>query len=251
MNAQLLDNGSKRTYHSRPAATALDLPRESPRESKAARIEELPGTIRRLHKNEYLFQMGTRVNSLYVVCGGAVKCYIIAPDGDEQVVAFYRTGDMLAFDAFASDQANYNVVAIDATALKVIPANAVLKACREVPGIQQQLLQGMNREIRRLTGMLQWERGSAEQRLAAFLIEQSEFEAGRGCSRTDFILPMSRTELGKYLNLATETISRTFGRLQEQGLVATEGKRIQLKDFAGIRQLATMASAGMQKELCA
>lgn len=247
MNTQTVGIDSKHA-HPGHAMPTMDLPQKG----RTARIQDLRGNIRTLHRNEYLFQMGAQVNSLYVVCGGALKCYIIAQDGDEQVVAFYRTGDLLAFDAFANGSANCHIVAIDATSVKVIPANTVLKACRESADIQRQLLQGMNREINRLTSMLQLERRSAEQRVAAFLMEQSEFEAARGCSRTDFILPMSRTDLGKYLNLATETISRTFTRLQEQGLLITESKRICLKNLAGIRQLATMATGDVAKgSLCA
>lgn len=238
----------KNAYAGYPAMTGPGLPKIA----KTGRIEDLQGNIRTLHRNEYLFQMGTSVSSLYVVCGGALKCYMVASDGEEQVVAFYRTGDLLAFDAFANGRANCNVVAIDATVVRAIPANTVLKACRENAEIQHQLLQGMYQEINRLTGMLQLERCPAEQRVAAFLLEQSEFEAGRGCSRTEFTLPMSRTDLGKYLNLATETISRTFSRLQEQGLLVAHSKRIHLKNLSAIQKLAKAVSGYSPNErLCA
>lgn len=248
MNTHPLGTDNKHAHIRHATGSAFKLSQGS----KATRIEDLPGPIRRLHRKEHLFQIGSPVNSLYVVCGGALKYCNITPDGDEQVVAFYRTGDMLAFDAIANDRAYCNVVAIDATVIRVISANTLLKACRESAELQRQLLEAMNREIHRLTSMLQLERRTAEQRVAAFLLEQSDFEAARGCSRTDFILPMSRTDLANYLNLATETISRTFSRLQAQGLLATGSKRIYLKNRAGIRQLATMASARAPSEqLCA
>ncbi len=213
---------------------------DAPAASKASDIRNLPGNVLNLRRGEYLYQMGDSVNCLYIVCGGVLKSSIVALDGDEQVVAFYRSSDLLAFEALANGRASCNIMAIDSTAIRAIDRKTVANACRGSTSIQQQLLLGMSQEIHRLTGLLQFERLSAEERVAAFLVEQSNFESSRGCSRTDFILPMSRSDMGKYLNLTTETVSRTFSRLQEQGFLTTERRRVRLNNLAAIYQLARL-----------
>lgn len=189
--------------------------------------------MRSLHKGEHFCRVGDRVSGINTVRAGILKCYRILDDGEEQVLGFYLTGDTFGFDAIATGLASCNIVALNSTSVLQTPLEALLENADA--DLQRNLVDNMSREILRLSGMLRMERCSAEQRVAIFLLDQSEYEAGRGCSPEEFMLPMSRRDLARYLHLATETVSRAFSRLQSIGLLSVERSRIRLHDIDGLR----------------
>src|SRR5690606_10796506 len=141
-----------------------------------------------LHKGEHFCRIGDRITGIASVRAGILKCYRVLDDGEEQVLGFYLAGDSFGFDAIATGFASFNIVALNSTSIVQMPLENMLAT--QDSGTRRRLLDSMSREILRLSGMLRMERCSAEQRLAIFLLEQSEYEAGRGCRADDFMLPM-------------------------------------------------------------
>jgi CRP/FNR family transcriptional regulator len=202
------------------------------------RFDGLPGTVRVLHRGEHLFRVGDPVEALYLVRAGSVKRYLVNDGGDDRVLGFSRAGDVAGLDSLLSGVASDNAEALDTVSVRAVAFAAVFARCREDESFHRALLAAMSREMARLTRRLCLEGCTAEQRLAAFLVEQSEFQQGRGCSATEFRLAMSRRDVGRYLDLATETVSRVFTRLQGQGLLCVDRGSVVLNDLGAIRSLA-------------
>lgn len=196
-----------------------------------------------LHKGEHLHRVGDRLSALYRVRAGILKCYRVTEEGEELVLGFYMADDICGFDALAERCATSNVAALDSTNLEVLPIK-VLFAADGNSDLQRQVMHDMSRELQRFSRMLQMERCSAEQRLASFLLEHSAYEQRRGCLANDFVLPMPRRDLARYLHLATETVSRVFSRLQRAGFLAIDRNHVVIDDFAGLGAAAESLSYG-------
>lgn len=200
---------------------------------------------RLIRAGEHLVRAGQRFESLYVIQSGAFKSYIVTEDGEEQVVGFHLAGDTLGFEAIADGRFNVNCIALETASVCRLPFDAVSKLSAESAKVRQELLSEMSREISRLEGLLLRGRKSAEQRVAAFLLGQSQHQARRGCYPNTFTLPMSRTDIGNYSGLALETVSRVLGRFQDQGLLTRERKHIWLHDIDALQRIAQEPGEGM------
>lgn len=202
----------------------------------AARVP--PFSVRALRKGEHLCRVGGRMNSLYRVRAGILKCYRVNEDGDEQVLGFHLADDICGFDGMGGQTASCNVVALDSTSLDVIPASIMIDDNTANIELRRSLLAAMSREIQRLVGMLQLERCTAEQRVAIFLLQHSAYERRRGCFPHDFVLPMSRRDLARYLHLATETVSRILSRLQATRVLRVERNHVVIIDRRVLKMLS-------------
>jgi len=193
----------------------------------------------RLKKNQTLYRAGESFHALYAIRVGSLKATLVAEDGREQVAGFHLPGEILGFDGVGTGHHEAAAIALEDTEVCVLPFANVQGLARGMPALQQNLHQIMSKEIVRDQGMMMLLGSmSAEQRVAVFLLNLSDRHRRRGYSSTEFLLRMTREELGSYLGLKFETVSRQFSRLQEGGLVQLEGRRVKVLDPIALRRLA-------------
>ncbi len=203
------------------------------------RIEEL---VNRRHaiivRGSYLYRAGEPLQSLFAVRSGFLKSCIVDEYGREQVTGFHMSGELVGMDAIATGRHVSDAVALEDTDVCEIPFDRLEELSRNIPALQQHFHRIMSREIARDYGvMLLLGNMRAEERLAAFLLNLSQRFAARGYSPVRFILRMTRHEIGSYLGLKLETISRAFSRLQEDGVISVQGRSIELKSIDKLRAL--------------
>jgi CRP/FNR family transcriptional regulator len=182
-----------------------------------------------VRRGETLYRAGDRFSSLYGVRNGFFKAVALLDNGRDQVTGFAMAGEVLGMDGLGPERHICGSVALEDSEVCAIPYAGLQALAQEVPSLQRHLHKMMSREIVREHGvMLQLGTMNAEERLAMFLLDLSQRFAARGYSRSEFTLRMSREEIGSYLGLKLETVSRTFSKFQEQGLVAVQQKFIRI-----------------------
>jgi CRP/FNR family transcriptional regulator len=198
-------------------------------------LEKLDAIIDRkrpLARGEHLFRNGDRFQSLYAVRSGSLKTYATSANGQEQVMGFLLPGELVGLDAIADGYHPLAARALETTSLCEIPFPDLTSLSSQLPTLQQQLMRIMSREIRDdEQNMIVLGQKSAEERLAAFLVSLSGRFQRRGFSPNQFNLSMSRGDIGNYLGLALETVSRLFTRFQNEGLLRVDRKHIELLDL--------------------
>jgi CRP/FNR family transcriptional regulator len=204
-------------------------------------MRALEGTVkshRKLSKGEFLYRVGDPFHALFAIRSGSTKTCEIAADGSVQITGFHLPGELLGIDAISSEQHPCDVVALETTEICELPFGKLEALAREVPGLQHQLFRLMSREImQEESQLLMLGRMKAEERLAAFLLSFSKRYHALGQSPTDLRLPMSRQDLGDYLGLALETVSRLFSRFQEDKLITVQGRSIKLLNMARLKDV--------------
>ena len=202
------------------------------------RVEQLVFARRRLKRGESLFKAGDEFHSLYALRSGFVKTTVLNADGREQVTGFQMGGELLGLDGIGSGRYNGNAVALEDSEACVLPFALIEELGREIPAIQRNLHSVLSREIVRDHGvMMLLGSMSAEERLAAFLLNLSRRFTARGYSASDFHLRMTREEIGSYLGLKLETVSRLFSRFQSDGLIEVQQKHVRILDIPGLEAL--------------
>ncbi len=204
-----------------------------------ADIESLDGIIKRrrpLKRGDFLYRMGEPLRVLYAIRSGTFKSSELLSDGRIQLTGFHLPGELLGVDAIGTDIHPCNAEALDDAEVCEIPCAKLEDLAREIPGLQHQLLRLMSNEIAREQNLLTMiGKMTAEERLATCLLNFSQRQATLGYSPTHLRLPMSRQDIGDYLGLALETVSRLFSRLQEDGLITVHGKQVELNDIAALK----------------
>jgi len=201
-----------------------------------ADMDQLIYTRRRVRAGEHVYHAGDGFKALYAFRSGFFKSYVDAPDGQTQVVGFPMAGEVVGMDGIATDHHRVNVVALDDGEACVIPYSHLQAVAQRAPALQHQVHKMMSREILReqsvmtLLGSMR-----ADARVAAFLLNLSEKFAARGYSATQFHLRMTREEIGSYLGLKLETVSRVLSRFQENGLIKAQIRSITIADVAGLK----------------
>ena len=193
---------------------------------------------RKVVRGERLFQAGDRFESVYAVWTGFFKTCVASKDGREQVTGFQMGGEMIGLDGIGSFRHEVDAVALEDSQVCVIPFSDLELLAHEVPSLQQQLHRAMSRKIVRSHGvMLLLGSMYAEERLAAFLLNLTNRLQARGFSASTVVLRMSREEIGSYLGLKLETVSRTFSKFQANGLLFVRHRQIRVTDPVGLQQL--------------
>ena len=202
------------------------------------RLDKIINLKRPLKRGEYLYRSGGELQSLYAVRTGFMKSCVLHDDGREQVAGFHMAGELLGMDAIGTSKHMCDAIALEDSDICEIPFGDLEQLSRDIPTLQRHFHRIMSREIARDYGvMLLLGSMRAEERLAAFLLNLSQRFAARGYSPTRFILRMTREEIGSYLGLKLETISRAFSHFQNEELIAVHNKSIELKDSAGLHAL--------------
>ena len=206
-----------------------------------AEVEQIDQIIRRrrqFKRGEYLYRAGTPFQSLYAIRVGFFKTCDAGNDGWEQITGFHMSGELLGLDAISTDAHTCDAVALEDSEICEIPFDRLEELGRSIPALQHQFHKMMSREIMRDHGlMLLLGNMKAEERLATFLLNLSQRFNARGYSPTAFHLRMTREEIGNYLGLKLETVSRLFSKFQQQGLVNVRHRYLELKDLPGLKRI--------------
>ncbi|MEH6552102.1 MAG: fumarate/nitrate reduction transcriptional regulator Fnr [Pseudomonadales bacterium] len=205
-------------------------------------IEQLDDIIQRgkpLRKGEHIFRENEVFGSVYAVRSGSLKAYRITGDGKEQVTGFYFPGEILGMDGIGRNRHASSAKALETAAICEIPFERLGDLSTAIPTLQRHFFQLMSQEIaydQELITLLS--KNSAEERIAALLVSLSARFSLRKLSPTHFRLPMSRTDIGNYLGLTVETVSRVFSRFQKTGLLSVDNKELAILDPERLRTTA-------------
>lgn len=201
-------------------------------------LDNLVYTRRRVKRGDSLYRAGDEFGSLNAVRTGFFKSTVVLEDGRDQVTGFHMPGEIMGLDGIGTDHHAVSTIALEDSEVCVIPYSRLEEASLKVRSLQYQFHKMMSREIVRDQGvMMLLGTMRAEERLAAFLLNLSQRFGARGYSATEFNLRMTREEIGSYLGLKLETISRIFSKFQDQGLIAVRQKHVQILDAKGLRKL--------------
>ncbi|WP_426416831.1 fumarate/nitrate reduction transcriptional regulator Fnr [Aestuariirhabdus sp. LZHN29] len=205
-------------------------------------IDQLDDIIKRgrpLKKGEHLFLEGDPFTSIYAVRSGALKTYTSTNEGEEQITGFQLPSEILGLSGMDGDTYPVSSQAMETTMICEIPFEKLDELSDKLPKLQKQLMLLMSRRIRDdQQMMLLLSKKNADERIATFLVNLSARFRRRGYSSHAFRLSMSRNEMGNYLGLAVETVSRVFTRFQRSGLIEANGKDINITDAERLCALA-------------
>ncbi|MBN8509221.1 MAG: fumarate/nitrate reduction transcriptional regulator Fnr [Burkholderiales bacterium] len=207
-----------------------------------ARIDELVAQRRTLRRGDLLFRIGDPFEAVYAVRTGFFKTRISSPDGRDQVTGFQMAGELLGLDGISTEQHTCDAVALEDSQVCVIPYGQLETLTREVGDLQRQFHRILSREIVRDQGvMLLLGSMRAEERVAAFLLNLTRRLEERGFSATSLVLRMTREEIGTYLGLKLETVSRCFSRFHDEGILQVRQRQIRIVDPEALRRLVGAA----------
>ncbi|NML45244.1 fumarate/nitrate reduction transcriptional regulator Fnr [Ramlibacter sp. G-1-2-2] len=209
-----------------------------------ARVDAVITTRRKIKRKTPLFRNGERFHALYAIRTGVFKTCVVAEDGRDQVTGFQMAGEIVGLDGIVNDHHTCDAIALEDSEVCVLPFDRIGELSREVGALQHHLHRVMSREIVREHGvMLLLGTMRAEERLAAFLLNLVQRLQARGFSQSELVLRMTRQEIGSYLGLKLETVSRTFSRFAEEGLIEVHQRHVRILEVERLRALLTPAGA--------
>jgi CRP/FNR family transcriptional regulator len=193
------------------------------------KLDEVVEKRRRVKQGDALFSSGETFTSLYAIRTGFFKTCVISEDGREQVTGFQMAGEIIGMDGIVSDHHNCSAVALEDAEVCVMPFSDIEELSRELPGLQRHVHKIMSREIVRENGvMMLLGNMRAEERLAAFLLNLVQRLHARGLSQSELVLRMTREEIGSYLGLKLETVSRAFSKFSEEGIIEVKQRYVKI-----------------------
>jgi len=200
-------------------------------------FERITQHRRSLERGAQVFHSGDTFNTLYMVRTGSLKTYALTPDGREQITGFYLPGDLIGLDAMGSGVHGSGAEALETTSLCAIPFNRLSSMKSE--SIQQRLLTLASEQIQnRDQHITLLGKESADQRLASLLVHLADRFKTLGYSAQQFNLSMSRADIGNYLSLAIETVSRLFAKLRNSGLIEVDRRQLLINNLDELRNFA-------------
>lgn len=202
------------------------------------RLDEVVEKRRRVKQGELLFNSGDTFTSLYAIRTGFFKTCVTSEDGREQVTGFQMAGEIIGMDGIVSDRHNCNAVALEDAEVCVMPFATVEDLSRELPMLQRHVHKIMSREIvRENSVMMLLGNMRAEERLAAFLLNLLQRLHARGLSQSELVLRMTREEIGSYLGLKLETVSRAFSKFSEEGIIEVKQRYVKILDADALKKI--------------
>ena len=207
-----------------------------------SRLDAAIDRRRNLKAGQHVYRSHDSFEALYAIRSGFFKTYELSNDGHEQINGFHMTGEIMGMDAIGTDRHACSAIALEDCEVCIIPFARLEELLHEIPSLMHQFHRLMSREIAADHGMMMLLGNmSAEQKLAAFLVNLSDRLRARGLSPTVMRLSMSREEIGNYLGLKLETVSRMFSKFQEDGLVQVERRNLTITGMAALQGLAGCA----------
>lgn len=202
------------------------------------RFGEIATAKRRVARGASLYHGGDAFESLHAIRSGAFKTVGVSRQGDEKITGFHLAGEMLGLDAIGAGRYGYSAVALEDSEVCAIPFPALEKMALAVPALQHKLFRVLSGDISRDQGlMLLLGTMAAEQRLAAFLLSLSRRYQRLGFAPNRFLLRMTREEIGNYLGLTLETVSRLFSRFHRDGLIGLQQRDVELRNVDGLMEM--------------
>ncbi|MDR0261427.1 MAG: fumarate/nitrate reduction transcriptional regulator Fnr [Comamonas sp.] len=202
------------------------------------RIDEIVATRRKIKRGSALFRNGETFTSLYAIRTGFFKTSIATEDGRDQVTGFQMAGEIIGLDGIVHDRHSCDAIALEDAEVCVMPYSSLEDLSREVTALQHHVHKVMSREIVREHGvMLLLGSMRAEERLAAFLLNLVQRLHARGFSQHELILRMTREEIGSYLGLKLETVSRTFSKFAEENIIEVKQRHVRILDTEKLQGL--------------
>jgi CRP/FNR family transcriptional regulator len=209
-------------------------------------IESLDDIIERkkpLHKGDALINSGDKFVSLFAVRTGSFKSFVTNQDGEEQVIGFHFPGDIIGFDALRENRHPSYTQALETAMVCELPYETLDEMSMQFPKLRQQIMSFMSAEIKQDHDMIMLlNKRTAEERLLYFINHLSQRFEERGFSHREFHLTMTRNEIGNYLGLTIETISRLLSRFQKEGLIKVDGRLISILDFDSMNSRLSVLS---------
>jgi CRP/FNR family transcriptional regulator len=198
-------------------------------EEELQKLDDLVTTRRKVPRGETLYRNGERFSALYAIRTGFFKTTVAAADGRDQVTGFQMSGEVIGLDGIVSDQHTCDAVALEDAEVCIMNFDLLEDLSREITALQRHVHKVMSREIVRENEVMLF-LGSmhADERLAAFLLNLVQRLHVRGFSQSELILRMTREEIGSYLGLKLETISRTFSKFVEQGIIEVKQRHVRI-----------------------
>jgi CRP/FNR family transcriptional regulator, anaerobic regulatory protein len=205
---------------------------------EAKLLDRLAVHNRLIGRGGTIYRSGTAFHSLYAIRSGFVKSTITLADGRERVTGLHMQGEMVGMDAINTGQYMCDAVALENSSVCAIPFDELESLTRELPALQRYLHRMMSREIAHDYGvMLLLGSMHAEERVAVFLADLSKRYAARGYSPTRINLLLKRDEIGSYLGLKLETVSRVLSRFQRNKLIAVQHKDVEILDLDRLNRM--------------
>ena len=210
-----------------------------------AKVEGLISERKRVERGQALFRDGDKFESLYAIRSGFFKTNLITKDGREQITGFQMAGEMMGLDGIVNDHFTCNAFALENSEVCLLPYHNMEELAREVPSLQHHVHKVMSREIVRENGvMLLLGSMKANERLAAFLLNLIGRLQVRGYSDSAMILRMTREEIGSYLGLKLETVSRTFSKFVDDGILEVQQRTIKILKPDALKLIANLEVCG-------
>ena len=207
------------------------------------RIETIIQKRKRVKRGEQLFRNGDAFHSLYAIRTGFFKTSVSSTDGREQVTGFQMAGEIMGLDGIVSDRHTCDAVSLEDAEVCIMPFDRIEELSREINALQHHVHKIMSREIVRDHGvMLLLGSMRAEERVAAFLLNLTQRLHARGFSQSELVLRMTREEIGSYLGLKLETVSRTFSKFMEDGIVEVKQKNLHIRDPDALKLIVNAAN---------
>ncbi|MCF8209968.1 MAG: fumarate/nitrate reduction transcriptional regulator Fnr [Rhodoferax sp.] len=208
------------------------------------RIDDMVASRRKIKRGSTLFRNGERFSNLYAIRTGFFKTCVASEDGRDQVTGFQMAGEIIGLDGIVNDNHTCDAVALEDAEVCVMPFDRIEDLSREVNALQRHVHKIMSREIVRENGvMLLLGSMRAEERLAAFLLNLVQRLHARGFSQSELVLRMTREEIGSYLGLKLETVSRTFSRFVEDGIVEVKQRHVRIIDTDALKDIVNPRSS--------
>jgi CRP/FNR family transcriptional regulator len=202
------------------------------------RLDQIIGRRRKVPRGATLFRIGDPFASLYAIRLGHFKTFQVNPDGAEQITGFQMAGELLGMDAISTDRHHCNAIALEDSEVCDIPFGSLQQLLVDMPALLRHFHRMMSQEItREQSVMLLLGNMQATQRFAAFLVNLSSRYEARGYSATTFQLRMTREEIGNYLGLTIESVSRLLSKFKKEGMLRVSNREIELLNPAMLKAI--------------
>ncbi|NQV71247.1 MAG: fumarate/nitrate reduction transcriptional regulator Fnr [Pseudohongiella sp.] len=208
--------------------------------SEIHQLDEIVERNRPYKKGDHLYRQSDEFKSVYAVRSGSFKSYVLSDNGQGRVTGFFLPGEIIGMDGIASKQYANSTAALEHSSICEIPFSQLERLSHELPNLQHHFFAIMGNEIakdQQIHTLLS--SYTAEERTASFLLGLSSRYSRVSLSPTRFLLPMTRSDIGEYLGLTVETVSRIFTGLQKKGLIEVNNREIELLDINALRAIVS------------
>jgi len=209
------------------------------RDARAA-LERVIRRRRTLKRGQYLFRTGEPYHAVSALCAGSAKSVTTHDDGSVQVLSFHFPGELVGLCGLGAQQHLCDAVALETCEVCEIPLGRLFEVVELSPAVRQFMYRLLGEELQHQHLLMQplVGRTAASERLAAYLLSLVRRYENRGLPARDIRLSMSRHDIGNYLGIAKETVSRLLGRFQDDGLISVRARQLRVNDLARLAALA-------------